>query len=244
VSVEEEDRLFATRVVAALTGIETAKILRGYKTLTDSERVKIEEAKKQLDKYLILEFIYDKTLDEIHRIKKETFARIKRQREMALLYPERYGDIELEEEVCVDIVDYSGHLTSGASGDKVHEKFLDAYRSRKNFALQHDVIAFDFIQPNRDGTKKENSDGVLRSTDIAGGFDIIRIFDNLISINRSKADIENGEARLWMDKARNGNLKNRMFSVGTDFKHGRFDFSDVKEVSRGLVNLSAPETKG
>lgn len=122
----------------------------------------------------------------------------------------------------------------------MHEKMLEAYRSRKNFALKHNVIGFDFIQPNRDGTKKENDDGILRATDIAGGFDIVRVFDNLMSINRGKNDIEKKEARIYFDKSRTGDLKGRHWYVDTEFDKGRFDMTNAKLGNGGaLENVSS-----
>lgn len=234
VSVEEEDRLFATRLVAAVSGVESKSILHGVKGLSPKDKIEYDKAVEAIKKYVILEFIYDKGLEEIHRIKRECFEGISRRQQEA-----KYsGGISTEEEVVVDIVDYSGHLAGQASGDKMHEKMLEVYKMRKNFALKHKLIAFDFIQPNRDGTKKENDSGVLRSTDIAGGFDMIRVFDNLISINRGPRDIETKSARLYVDKSRSGDLKGKTWQVNTEFNKGRFDTSNPIEIG-SLLSVSS-----
>lgn len=239
VSVEEEDRLFCARLVAAVSGLPTQKLLRGTVHLTPEELKIYQAAQAAVHKYIVIEFVYDKTLEEIHRVKAEFFENIKRKIFLAKENPELYG-MDVEEEIVVDILDYSGHLASSSKGDKMHEKMLEAYRSRKNFALKHNVIGFDFIQPNRDGTKKENDDGILRATDIAGGFDIVRVFDNLMSINRGKNDIEKKEARIYFDKSRTGDLKGRFWYVDTEFDKGRFNMADAKLGNGGaLENVSS-----
>lgn len=199
VSVEENERTFSSRIVGAISGIPTQKLLKGYKFLNDAEKEAFRKAKEGLKEYITLEFIYDQPLSEIHRIKTEAIER-RIKHEPSRMY-------------AIDILDYSGHLATSCAGDKTHEKMLEAYKERKNFALKHHVIAFDFVQPNRDGTKKNNDSGILKSTDIAGGFDIIRVFDNLISINRGPDQVVKNEAVLYMDKIRNGSLKGKKFNV-------------------------------
>ena len=87
----------------------------------------------------------------------------------------------------------------------MHEKLMVAYARRKDFVLKYKKIGFDFLEVNRAGASKSKSGGdMLEMTDIAGAFDIARVGDNIVSINRSKFDIDNHQARLWVAKGRDG----------------------------------------
>lgn len=208
VSVEESKRTFLARIFAAITGIPSKRLLGGIQLLTNEEKALIEGAKDSLKQYVTLEFMYESNLAEIHRHKADMIE--KRERDGLPRYE-------------VDILDYTGHLAASCSGDKMHEKMLEGYKARKNFVLKHNLIGFDFVQPNRDGTKKNDDEGILRSTDIAGGFDIIRVFDNLFSINRGAKNVSENTAVLYVDKARNGDLKGKKYEIPTEFDKGRYN---------------------
>lgn len=208
VSVEESKRTFLARIFAAITGIPSKRLLNGIQLLNDGEKELVARAKEQLKQYVTLEFMYESSLDQIHRHKSDKIE--KRKRDGLPRYE-------------VDILDYTGHLVASCAGDKMYEKMLEGYKARKNFVLKHNLIGFDFVQPNRDGTKKNDDDGILRATDIAGGFDIIRVFDNLFSINRSAKNVADNTAVLYVDKARNGDLKGKKYEVPTEFDRGRYN---------------------
>jgi len=190
--VEDRPKSAFSKLLSAYTGIERHVI-------NDPARIqvyrdKIMAAKEEIKKYITMDFVYGRSIDEIHTIKKE---HDRQRKEMG------------QPTATVDIVDYTGHLAGIAKGDaKMFEKMRDAYAKRKNFALEYDKIGFDFAQINREGAQKMN--GVNKQgggkfitlTDLAGSFDLTQVADNIISINRPLDNRASRECNLYVAKAR------------------------------------------
>jgi hypothetical protein len=208
--VEDRKRSFVYKSVAALTGIRQSRLKKDFKNLTRDELELIQAAQKLMKEYLKVDFIYGNNVEEVHKA--------------ALDY-----DLECENQnkakPVVNIVDYTGHISSMSSGDKGFEKMRNAYAARKDFALKYNKICFDFAQVNRDGSKRLQEDKILTQSDLAGAFDLSQVCDNIISINRNSEDITQSRCRLHISKARDGAVGTTI-SVGTDFASARYVMDD------------------
>ena len=139
----------------------------------------------------------------------------------------------------VNIVDYTGHISGRSFGDKMYEKMRIAYGARKDFALKHDKICFDFAQINRQGSQNMNNNHLITQNDLAGSFDLVQVFDNLISINRTETDIEHSTCKLHICKARD-NANHVTVQVGTEFDKARFNMKNWELINgdQSVINLS------
>jgi hypothetical protein len=208
--VEDRRRTFEPRLMAALTGIPIYRLKNEFTDLTSQEIVRFNKAVKMIKEYVHVDYIYGEDIEMIHERKIE----VDQQRRAT-------GKPEYD----IDGVDYTMHVaaTSGGNSDKMHEKLMQAYAHRKNYCLTYKKTAFDFLQVNRSGaTKTKGGAEFLEMTDIAGAFDIARVGDNIISINRSTYDKDNNHARFWVAKGRDGS-PDKPVIVPTDFKYGRYN---------------------
>src|SRR5690606_15820435 len=104
----------------------------------------------------------------------------------------------------INICDYTGHIAESSSGDKTYEKMRNAFAERKNYALIHNKICFDFAQVNREGSKNQYIDKILTHNDLAGSFNLAQVCDNIISLNRTQQDRIDYTSQLHVCKARDG----------------------------------------
>jgi hypothetical protein len=214
--VEDRPRSFLCKITSALTGINATRLRKQYHTLTTSELQLIEVAKKQISKYVKVDFVYGQGVEFVQRLKLEYDMECKAK------------DKPVPE---VDIIDYTGHISRHSVGEKGHEKMRHAYGVRKDFALANNKICFDFAQVNREGMKNINGksqhkeSSVLTMADLAGSFDVSQVCDSMISINRSDEDRLNYTATLHIAKSRDGEAGG-IFRVGTRFDIARYIMSD------------------
>lgn len=210
--VEDRRRTFEPRLMAALTGIPIWKLKNEFSKLSDPEIDKFNRAVKMIAEYLHVDYIYGESLDTIHARKIEV---------------DEFRRASGKEPYQIDIIDYTMHIASGSGGaqDKTFEKLLNAYKARKDYFLKYKKIGFDFMQVNRGGAAKAKSGGqMLDMTDIAGAFDIARVGDNIISINRSDFDKENNIAHFMVNKSRDmDGSSTQPIIVPTDFHIGRYN---------------------
>jgi hypothetical protein len=230
--VEDRPKSFLRRLMASLTGIPTRKLYRlekdGVATtekVTVEEKVAFQKAQQNIAKYLKIEFLYGESLEMIHQKKMEYDA----QRVAQGLEP--YD---------VDIVDYSGHIADKAMGDKMYEKYRNVFAARKNYALINNKIAFDFAQINREGFKKKESKYSVTHGDLAGGYDLSQVCDNIIAINISPEDREKHEARLTPTKVKDGE-NSKAHPVKTEFDKARWNMNPAAPVDPGLGSARGQE---
>lgn len=205
--VEDREESFMYKFVAANTGIPFATLKKNAHRLSPEDTVKVKKALEEFEKYVIVDFYFGRSIDDIHQRSTEEYLR---RRALGLLVPK------------VHIVDYTGHIASFSKGEKGFEKMRMAYGSRKDFALKNDVICFDFAQINREGGKKIGmSESYITHNDLAGAYDIAQVCDNIISINRTETDRSENRAVLLVCKARDGIMGNKRV-VKTAFECGQF----------------------
>jgi KaiC/GvpD/RAD55 family RecA-like ATPase len=215
--VEDRPKSAVSKLLACLTGLLRSEI--NYENKPQDVIKKIREQQELLKEYLVLDFIYGRSIDEIHKVKIER---------------DRKRHEEGKPRLIVDIVDYTGHLAGMVRGDsKMFEKMREAYAKRKNFALMHNKIAFDFAQINREGAQKmlnnSKNSGLITMTDLAGSFDLTQVADNIISINRSLSNRSDRECKLHVCKGRDGPA-GITAECTTEFERGRFVFTNSKLV--------------
>lgn len=209
--VEDRRRTFEPRLMAAITGIPIWKLKNEFTRLTSEEIGRFNRGVKLIEEYLHVDYIYGESIDMIHSRKIEV---------------DELRKASGKEPYEIDIVDYTMHVAagSGTSQDKAFEKLSTAYKSRKDFMLKYKKTGFDFLQVNRSGAAKAKSGGqMLEMTDIAGAFDIARVGDNIISINRSDFDKENDVAHLMVIKGRDMDAAAKPIIVPTEFALGRYN---------------------
>lgn len=210
---EDRKASFVYRITAALTGIPMKTLKEINKIgMTSEQEAKIKKAAKDMQEYLKVEFIYGQTVDMIHKL--------------ALDY-DMERTIQKKPVPNVHIVDYTGHIAQGSFGEKTFEKMRNAYAARKDFALKHNKICFDFAQVNRLGNKGMKEDKILDQSDLAGSYDLAQVCDNIISLNRNSLDITDGRMKFHVCKARDGEV-GYTFSVKSNLSCARFDMDDFR----------------
>jgi len=218
--VEDRYKSFLYKFLAAQTGIDMKRI-KLMDDLQEQEKNILKKAIQNMHKYLKVQFIYGHSVDTVHQLSLEydTECRSKGQ-----------------EVPVIHIIDYTGHIASFSRGDKTHEKMRNAYASRKDFALKHNKICFDFAQINRDGNKRLREDHLITHADLAGAYDLSQVCDNIISINRNNSDIQNQTATLHISKARDG--ETGKFLVKTEFGKSRYNM-EISETEQNNILLEA-----
>lgn len=224
--VEDREKSFFCKLMACLTGIEFYRIKSQFGTLTIDERNRIRRAIADCEQYVTVDFCYSYGIDQIHQIKLEFDEE---RRRLGLPVP------------IVDIVDYTGHISSHSHGDKKHEQMHRAYSARKNFALKYNKICIDFAQVNREGGKRHRDNEVLTIQDLAGSYDLSQICDLIISINRSQKDKDSNQAVLSLEKTRDG--VGKKFIVKTNFACMQFLTDQVADF-RIFDNIKQPNAFG
>lgn len=214
--VEDREKSFAYRVVAALTGIPIRRLMKEFNLLTQNELKAFNNAIQQMKTYLRVDFIYNQSVDVVHK---------------AVLDKDMECELRGLPKSEVHIVDYTGHISRFSPGERDHTKMRNAYGARKDFALQHSKICFDFAQVNREGHKKKedkkrDGNALLTLSDLAGSYDIAQVGDNIISINRTDEDISNNTAQLYLCKTRDGR-SGSVFRIKSDFETARYDFDSL-----------------
>jgi hypothetical protein len=182
-------------------------------SLTDHERALIAQAKKDLQDWVRVDFVYGQGVDSIHKMKQE----------YDMFCMSRGIPVPI-----VDIVDYTGHIARLSPGDKMYEQLRNAYASRKDYMLSAGKIGFDFAQVNREGNKRLNEEKPLTMADLAGSYDLSQVCDNIISINRSDLLRESNQALLHVTKSRDGQVGDS-YTVKTRFDIARYDMEDIRE---------------
>jgi hypothetical protein len=209
--VEDRKDSFIRKAVSCYTGIPM-NMLKKPNELTQSQIDQIQEYMKLLNEYVRVEFLYGESVDAVHK------AAMEYDMECRLAGKENRIPI-------VNIVDYSGHIAGRSFGDKTYEKMRAAYGARKDYALKHKKICFDFAQVNREGGKRLGDNHHLTQTDLAGAFDIAQVCDNIITINRGQKEMDNKQCVLFLTKCRDG-ASGIKIRVGTDFSHARYNMKD------------------
>lgn len=216
--VEDRKGTFLPRVLSGLCKIPQQRLKKEFNSLTEDEKDRFNKAVAAMRTYIKLDFLYDSNVADIHRRKLEWIKYCKLH---GLPAPE------------VDILDYSGHVACTASGDKAHEKYLAAYAVRKNYCLKNSVIAIDFAQVNREGSKKTNGDDVITKNDLASSFDLSRVCDNIITINRNDQQKIQNKAIWYIAKIRDGGrIDGNRFECTTCFDYGYYDLLNAVNLSQ------------
>jgi hypothetical protein len=205
--VEDRPKSFARRLIASITGIPIRRLKNEFHMLTSEENALIAAAKKAIDEYIRVDFIYGESVDAIQKRKLDYDA----ERKMKGLEP-----------YLVDVMDYTGHIAHLSTGDKKYDQIHRAYSSRKDFALKREKIMFDFAQINREGLKRlEDESHFLTHADLAGGFDMSAVCDTIISINRTSKQRDVNKATLYVCKGRDESAGAKI-EVVTDFARARW----------------------
>lgn len=215
--VEDRHKSFSYRVVSAITGIPVARLKNEFGLLTKEETNLVRSAVEAMKLYVRVEFIYGQSVDVIHKsvLDKDLECKVRGMRECD-----------------VHIVDYTGHIAHLSAGDKQFEKMRRAYGARKDFALANSKICFDFAQVNREGDKRRQADQMLSPSDLAGSYDLAQIGDNIISINRSPADMSDNTAKLFICKARDGQAGG-IFKINVEFDKARYNMNSATWTNGG-----------
>lgn len=206
--VEDRPKSVIRRLVASITGITINRLKNEFHVLTSQELAAIDEAKKLIDEYIEIDFVYGEGIDSIHKRKLDYDQERKRRG---------------QEPYLVDVVDYTQHVAHQSAGDKKYEKVHRAYSTRKDFCLKNNKIGFDFAQINREGLHRlEDENHFLTHADIAGGFDLSAVCDTITSINRTSKQRDANRATLYVCKGKDSE-NNLRVEVVTDFARARWD---------------------
>jgi replicative DNA helicase len=223
--VEDRKKTFLPRVLSGLCKIPNKRLKTEFSKLTEEEKIRFNKAVVDMRTYIKLDFLYDSNMSEIHRRKLEW---------------RRYCALHNLPIPTVDFLDYSGHIACTSAGDKTHEKYLAAYTTRKNYCLKHNVIGIDFAQVNREGSKKMAGDDVITMNDLASSFDIARVCDNIITINRNDDQKMKDKAIWYIAKIRDGGvIGGNKFECTTNFDYGNYDLLNAVNLSRVTSSIKS-----
>jgi hypothetical protein len=101
------------------------------------------------------------------------------------------------------------------------------------------MIGLDFAQVNRDGSKKMQGEDIITKNDLASSFDLSRVCDNIITINRNDEQKNRNKAIFYIAKIRDGgNIDGNKFEVDTDFDYGRYNLDSAVHLSRISTSIS------
>lgn len=216
--VEDRKKTFLPRVLSGLSRIPIRRLKKEFGLLTPEEKARFDKAVVAMRTFIKLEFLYDSSVSEIHRRKAEWL---------------KYCQAHSLPLPAVDIVDYSGHVAMTAVGDKSYEKYLSAYTARKNYALKNEIIGIDFAQVNRAGSQKMSGEDIITKNDLASSFDIARVCDNIITINRNDDQKIKNKAVWYIAKIRDGGeIDGNKFECDTNFDYGHYDLLNAVNLSR------------
>lgn len=221
--VEDRKKTFLPRVLSGLCGIPNKRLKKEFDQLTPDERHRFDKAVAAMRTYIKLDFLYDSSVSEIHRRKLEWRKYCQAHN---LPVPE------------VDVLDYSGHVACTASGDKTHDRYLAAYSARKNYCLKYNVIGIDFAQVNREGSKKSSGEDIITKNDLASAFDVARVCDNIITINRNDDQKAKNKAIWYIAKIRDGGeIDGHKFECDTNFDFGNYNMTNSVNLSRLTTSI-------
>lgn len=118
------------------------------------------------------------------------------------------------------VVDYPGKLQSKRHGQKhsTWESLDYIYDQFVNLALEHRFHAILPVQTNRDGFKVNQgaSNRLVNQGDVGGSFGLMQRASNVITLNRSPAEIEREVMQFNIAKSRSSATE-RVFYTRTDF---------------------------
>lgn len=204
--LEDAKNTFIERILSAISYVPRSTIKN--KTMTKEQKEAVSVAYNKLLKYCKVQFIRARDIDTIHKYAIEYDAEC---------------DSKKKPKPVVNIVDYTGHIAAKSAGDKTYEQYRAAYAARKDYALKHNKICFDFAQTNRAGAldNKNKDNNILGLTELASSYDLAQVADYIISLNRSERDAQQRVTRLFVAKARD--CRSNFTSIwGDDFEYGRF----------------------
>jgi hypothetical protein len=213
--VEDRKVSVLRRVYAALTGIPITDIKR-LCDMTPTNRAKMTEASKKLEKFVSIEFMYGVPLDFIlSRIKEQTSIRRLR----------GLPDIEIVG------IDYLQHIAHLSTGDSMHEKLTLSMAKFKDFVLANNLVGFTHQQVNRGGVASQNKDGLITLAEMSASFQAAFVADVIISINRTPDMRERDEAVLYVCKGREGSVEQK-YQIKTEFHCARYNMSDYVRIDK------------
>jgi len=191
------------RYIANLAGVETARIRRNE--LSYEERQRIKKTIKEIDDRLVILHKpgFDTTIEDL-------VAEVR----------------DLHKQFKFDLinVDYGGLLRTRKSIKEERHIQAETHHGLDALAKEFDVPVITPVQANRgaqrdmeDAEKNKKRSPVIKSTDMAEAFEIARMSEIVITLNRTPEEAEQEKMRVFLDKQREGE-KYITDGIITDFK--------------------------
>lgn len=189
--MKDEMRL---RILSNLSGVEYGKLLDYEEKLTDDEKRKINKAKYDImEKFLVIkeEMKFDYTIEELS---------------------ESIFSTRMDFKFDILLVD-SGQLLSTKNNNMNYPKMMGKiFKQFKNIARAYDCAVISPVQATTASEAKE----LIKCEDIAESFDIARISTNVLTLNMTDKEREEGFLRIYVAKAYGG-LNGSVYKQKTNF---------------------------
>lgn len=190
VTIHHEDDELSTvnRVISRFTGIPYNKLLCSDRMLEPIEIQKIELIKKKLKDNWVMKFMYgsDTAVEDVR-----DWLKLRKK--------------EFNFDLVID--DYGQFIRTKKKTE--NERFTQTivYRTLKQIALELDVAVLTCAQGTREAQKvaRKGTD-YLKSTDISECFEIARISNNVITLNRSEENSKKDRLIFYLEKQRSGKV--------------------------------------
>lgn len=185
-----EDDLIPTkmRYLSRFSGIPYKKLMEGAHNLTPEENAARKKADDNLNQHVCIRTMFtdnsyvESVIDQVKRLKEK-------------------WDFDLF------LCDYPQCLGSRAFKDQSAVRLINEHviLQLKQMCLDLRLVGAGGAQVNRSGNEKnQESSELLRTTDVAEAFGIIKKSDNVITINRSDMNKQKNEVVFLLAKSRNG----------------------------------------
>jgi replicative DNA helicase len=196
VVLEDEEESIKIKILSCFARIPINKLYAGYAMLSDEERERVKRVQMVLKRYLTIRFQYGIDMDV------ESLIDWVSQKHRS------------ESPFDLVIIDYGQILTSRRRLDGAYETQKYVHRALKQMANTLGVAVLTPAQGNRLAQKVSNTGAdYLRATDLSECFDLARIANNVLTINRSEKDQSSNRIVFFLEKQRRGRVKIAVESV-------------------------------
>ena len=196
VVLEDEEEPTKIKFLSRFTNIPMNKLYAGFGVLSDEEKTSLNVAKKILDKYLTLKFQYGVEM-EVESVIDWISNEHKNKTKFDLV-----------------LVDYGQILTTKRKAEGAYEVQKYVHRALKQLANECSFAVVTPAQGNRTAQKVSSTGAdYLKVTDLADCFEIARVANNVITLNRSDKDQKSDRIVMLLAKQRRGRVNIAVESV-------------------------------
>jgi replicative DNA helicase len=196
VVLEDEEEPTKIKFLSRFANIPMNKLYGGYAVLSDEEKARLKKMSKVIEKFITLRFQYGVDMDVESLID--------------YVSQKHKGETPFD----LVIIDYGQILSSKRKADGAYELQKYVHRALKQMANTLGVAVVTPAQGNRNAQKISASGAdYLKVVDFADCFELARVANNVITINRSDKDQKSDRIVFYLAKQRRGRVNIAVESV-------------------------------